>query len=245
MARDAWRVIFYRLGLNKMESGVGRWRRYFPGVGEGLRDWRMKQTCLPTTEHARADYNSMDKMEYEWEVAWVSSACMWEGTRVWMLLRYGISVTLLNILNRWPGINKRSSFSLSRIINFHFNPFKHPQPWAGETQKCAFSFFPFNQSRLPPKGFVFGLGCLFLSIRDNIFRKFSPFAYSGRGREKLTKGQFILLTLIKSYAPSCSIFQFIRNYFSFVVCLVWFLGVVCVLSRSFSNRVGTAFSEWK
>lgn len=89
----------------------------------------------------------------------------------------------------------------------------HGSPGDGTyTQKCAFSWD--SLQRVCFCSPLLLLGCYF-SFRDNIFRKFSVFRKRGwrfwsgvlgehrKGEsEKLTKGQFILFTLIKSYVPS-------------------------------------------
>lgn len=97
--------------------------------------------------------------------------------------------------------------------------------------KCAFSFFR-TQPETPWRVSFLWAWVLFF-VRMITFSKNLQFWPRVEGFEesrvwrwegKLTKGQFILLTLIKSYVPSCSIFQLFEITFLLLFVFFRFFG---------------------
>lgn len=163
-----------------------------------LEGWRGEKTFLPlrTCPGNITMENGMDKMDI-----WVVSSlalCVCVCVRdlgVASVWNFG---NPFYILNRWPGINNRERPSC--IVRRVDSP--------GSFSKMCFFIFPSSQRNQRLLGRVaFRRARVLFFTRDNIFRKFSVLELGRRWAEIFTKGQFILLTLIKSYVPSCTIFQ--------------------------------------
>lgn len=150
-----------------------------------------------------------------------------------MLSRYGISE---KPFFKDPQPSDQGLINIKFFICLiNFRPFMM-KTLVGTLKNVLFHFSQHNQATLgrvsSRKAWV-----LFF-VRDNVFQKFPR----GRWRcgwegGKLTKGQFILLTLIKSYVPSCSIFQLFEITFLLLFVFFGFSGFMYISRAPWKNIV--------